>query len=59
MLGLTRTAVVALAVALGLAIVGVIMVQRFDARLVDTVGLACVLGGVIIAALTNTESHVR
>jgi hypothetical protein len=57
--GLTRTAVLALAVAFGLAIVGVVVVQRFDARAVDTIGLACVLAGVIIAALTNTESDAR
>jgi hypothetical protein len=59
MFGLPRTAVVALTVAFGLALVGVIVVQRFDARLVDTLGLACVLAGVHIAALTNTESGAR
>ena len=57
--GLTRTAVIAIVVALGLAIVGAVLIQRSDARVGDTIGFVCVLAGVIIGALTNTETDAR
>jgi hypothetical protein len=57
--GLTRTAVIALAVAFGLAIVGAVLIQQSDARVGDTIGFVGVLAGVIIAALTNTETDAR
>jgi hypothetical protein len=57
--GLTRTVVMALAVAFGLAIIGAILIQRSDGRVGDTIGLVGVLAGVMIAALTNTETDAR
>jgi hypothetical protein len=57
--GLTRTVVMALAVAFGLAIIGAILIQQSDGRVGDTIGLVGVLAGVMIAALTNTETDAR
>jgi hypothetical protein len=57
--GLTRTAVIALNAALGLAIVGAVLIQQSDAMLWDSIGLIGVIAGVIIAALTNTETEPR
>lgn len=57
--GLTRTAVIALVVAFGLAIVGAVLIQQSDTRVGDTIGLVSVLAGVIIAVLTNTENDAR
>lgn len=57
--GLTRTAVIALVVAFGLAIVGTVLTQQSDTRVRDTIGLVGVLAGVIIAVLTNTENDAR
>jgi hypothetical protein len=57
--GLTRTAVTALVVAFGLAIVGAVVIQQSDARVGDTIGFVCVVAGVFIAALVTTESDAR
>ncbi|MBW9206830.1 hypothetical protein KV097_12850 [Mumia sp. zg.B17] len=54
--GLSRTQVMALSAAFVLAIVGVIVVQRSDAKVGDTIGFIGVLAGVWIAALTNLDS---
>jgi hypothetical protein len=57
MFGFTRSALASLAVANILALVGVIAVQRSGNSLVDFLGLLCVVAGVNIAALTNTETR--
>jgi hypothetical protein len=56
MFGLSRSTVVSLAVAFGLAIVGVVLVQRSDSRVVDYLGLLLVVVGVMVAALTKSET---
>jgi hypothetical protein len=57
--GLARTAVIALVVVFGLAIVGAVLIQQSDTRVHDTIGLVSVLAGVIIAVLRNTENDAR
>lgn len=56
MFGMSRSAAVSMAVAFGLAIVGVVLVQRSDARAVDFLGLLLVVAGVMVAGLTKTET---
>lgn len=52
---------IVLAVAFGLAIVGVVVVvvQRSDAKMGDAIGLMSVVGGVIVAALMNMKTGTR
>ena len=54
MFGLTCAAVVGLAVALGLALLGSILIQRTDG-VGDFFGLIFVVAGVDVAALTDTR----
>lgn len=56
---LTRTQMIALAVAFGLAIVGVVMVQQFNGKLGDAIGLMSVVAGVLVAALTNMGTDAQ
>ena len=56
MFELTRTQMVALGFAFGLAILGTILVQHSEGKVGDFFGLLSVVVGVMVAALTNMET---
>lgn len=54
---LTRSSVIALSFAFGMAIVGTVLVEQVDRWIGDFFGLALVIIGVLIAALTTIETE--